>query len=279
MSETRWARLPDGALLAYDDYNFTDPWTQAPAVVLVHGFSKNRRFWYEWVPALARDFRVIRVDQRGHGESAAALSADAEVDFARFGDDLACLLDALHLDSAHFVMAELSTSVGVHLAADHPERVLSLVLVGSGALAGRSPASQPRPRVGGDWSQLLREQGTEAWARLTNSVRLPADASQELREWYIAEQARISPDVLIRVFEANSRSPVAAKLGSVLAPTLLLGGSEAMHASPEDLNFAADKMPNARVQIIEGMPYNIMNAAPQASIDATLSFLKAQNRS
>ena len=46
--------LPDGAHLAYDVYDFTPPWKEAEPIVLVHGFSKNRKFWYGWIPVPAR---------------------------------------------------------------------------------------------------------------------------------------------------------------------------------------------------------------------------------
>ena len=62
--------LRDGTRMVYDEHDFTDPWRDSEPVVLVHGFSKNRRFWYPWVPALARRYRVIHPDLQGHGESA-----------------------------------------------------------------------------------------------------------------------------------------------------------------------------------------------------------------
>ena len=274
MLATQWAKLPDGEALAYDEYNLADPWLSPEAVVLVHGFSKNRRFWYQWIPALARDYRVFVVDQRGHGDSAGALRPDAEIDFRNFADDLADFLDAVDVRAAHFVMAELSTSVAIQLAARHPARVLSLVLPGTGALAGRAAPDGPAPtRVGGDWVQLLRERGSEAWARETNSVRLPKDAPEGLREWYISEQARMAPEVLIKVFQSSPSRSVADLLPQVTVPTLMIGGSEAMHASPEDLHKAAAAIPNCQVRILEGMPFNVMNAAPEACIEVTLDFL------
>ncbi len=276
---TQWAALPDGKALAYDDYDFTDPWTSPETLVLVHGFSKNRRFWYQWIPVLARDYRVIRVDQRGHGESAAALSPDAEINFAAFAADMVSLLDAVGVEKAHFVMAELTTTVAVHLGAKFPDRVLSLVLPGSAAFAGRvtprHDVATPRPE--GDWSQLLREKGSEVWARTTNSVRLPADASNELKEWYISQQAQMDPETLIKVFQSSPNQSVVEWLSKIQAPTLLIGGSEAMHASPEDLYKSASMIPHCQVKILEGMPFNVMNAAPEACIEATQEFLRGLN--
>ena len=53
----------------YEDDNFSDPWRKPETVVLHHGNSKNTKLWYAWVPLLARQYRVIRLDARGCGRS------------------------------------------------------------------------------------------------------------------------------------------------------------------------------------------------------------------
>jgi hypothetical protein len=54
---------------AIDDY--TDPRLKhTDTVWLQHGVGRNSRFWYRWVPALARRYGVVRRDMRGHGQAA-----------------------------------------------------------------------------------------------------------------------------------------------------------------------------------------------------------------
>src|SRR5437660_2409679 len=60
----RELRLGD-ATLAYDDTGESE----LPPIVLVHGLSSSRQTWARLVPRLAGRFRVLRYDQRGHGES------------------------------------------------------------------------------------------------------------------------------------------------------------------------------------------------------------------
>lgn len=43
---------------ALDD--FTDPWKNAPYLILQHGFDRSGQFWYSWVPYRARWFKVVR---------------------------------------------------------------------------------------------------------------------------------------------------------------------------------------------------------------------------
>src|SRR5271154_3452719 len=59
----------DGMQLAYYIDDFTDPWKQAPTLLLLHAAMGSARRYYAWVPALARHYRVVRMDLRGHGGS------------------------------------------------------------------------------------------------------------------------------------------------------------------------------------------------------------------
>jgi pimeloyl-ACP methyl ester carboxylesterase len=109
---------------------------EGPPVLLVHGWPQT---WYAWrmlMPALARDFQVVAVDQRGIGLS--DIPADG-YDTGTLAGDLVALMDAL----GHRRFAVYGTDTGMPiayaLAADHPERVERLV-VSEAPLPGISPA-------------------------------------------------------------------------------------------------------------------------------------------
>ena len=55
--------------LYYELADYTDPWRNAPTIVLQHGFARSSKFWYQWVPYLSRFYKVIRTDLRGLGRS------------------------------------------------------------------------------------------------------------------------------------------------------------------------------------------------------------------
>ena len=56
----------DGQELAYYVDDFTDPWTQPETLLLLHAAMGNSRRWFKWVPKLARKYRVVRMELRGH---------------------------------------------------------------------------------------------------------------------------------------------------------------------------------------------------------------------
>ena len=57
-------RIDDTLETYYEDDDFTDPWRTAEAIVMHHGNGKNLKLWYAWVPLLAGQYRVVRLDGR-----------------------------------------------------------------------------------------------------------------------------------------------------------------------------------------------------------------------
>src|SRR5665213_1515533 len=59
----------DGLRLAYAIDDFTDPWAKAPTLLLLHAAMGSARRYFGWVSHLCREYRVVRLDLRGHGAS------------------------------------------------------------------------------------------------------------------------------------------------------------------------------------------------------------------
>jgi pimeloyl-ACP methyl ester carboxylesterase len=93
---------------------------EGPPLLLVHGWPET---WYAWrlvMPALARDFRVIAVDQRGIGLSD---KSQGGYDTGTQARDLVALMGALGHERFALVGHDTGFTIGYALAADHPERV------------------------------------------------------------------------------------------------------------------------------------------------------------
>jgi pimeloyl-ACP methyl ester carboxylesterase len=108
-----------------------------PPLLLVHGWPQN---WYAWrllMPALARDFQVVAVDQRGMGLSDTPPSG---YDSATLARDLVTLMDALGHERFAVVGHDTGYIISYALAADHRERVERLVLAEIPGPPGVSPS-------------------------------------------------------------------------------------------------------------------------------------------
>ena len=124
---------------------------EGPPLLLVHGWPET---WYAWrllMPALARDFEVIAVDQRGRGLSDKPAGG---YDTGTLANDLVALMDALGHERFAVVGHDTGFAIAYALAADHPDRVERVALAeipglpGSGALAaGVRPRADQRPAL------------------------------------------------------------------------------------------------------------------------------------
>jgi pimeloyl-ACP methyl ester carboxylesterase len=117
---------------------------EGPALLLVHGWPES---WYAWrllMPALAKDFTVIAVDQRGVGLTDKPQDG---YDSGTLADDLVALMDALGHQRFAVVGHDTGMPIAYALAADHPERVDRLV-VAEAPLPG---VSDSPPVFGNAW--------------------------------------------------------------------------------------------------------------------------------
>jgi len=113
--EPNYAEI-NGAKLYYEIAGAGTP------LVLVHGFSLDRRMWDDQAAFLATDHCVIRYDVRGFGNS-----TDVPVQPYSYPDDLMGLMDHIGIEAAHLVGLSMGGAIVVDFAVEHPERVLSLV--------------------------------------------------------------------------------------------------------------------------------------------------------
>jgi pimeloyl-ACP methyl ester carboxylesterase len=124
------------------------------AIVLLHGGTSNLESWTTRgvVDNLAKDFRVIAFDARGHGKS------DSPHDPAAYGRqqalDVVRILDALNIERAHIVGFSLGSSTVAQLLTLHPERFLTGVQI---AGPGRSPREANNPRIETEAAELARD--------------------------------------------------------------------------------------------------------------------------
>jgi len=118
---------------------------EGPPLLLVHGWPET---WYAWrllMPALARDFEVIAVDQRGIGLSDKPQDG---YDAGTLAGDLVALMDALGHERFAVVGHDTGFIISYALAADHPDRVERVALAeipGPPATASSPPLFVPEP--------------------------------------------------------------------------------------------------------------------------------------
>ena len=152
-----------------------------PPVVLLHGLASTCRIWDFVAPILARDFSVIAVDQRGHGDSG---KPEQGYDFATVSGDAAALLSGRGIERPVLVGHSWGADVALELAVARPEALRGVVFVDGGtidasaryatlddALVQMAPPDfrgtvreqfLGRVRSGGQWATLIDQRGQAA---------------------------------------------------------------------------------------------------------------------
>jgi pimeloyl-ACP methyl ester carboxylesterase len=166
-------------------------------------------------------------------------------------------------------MAEFTSAVAIDFANAYPDRIRSLTMPGFGYNYRDSKIDRS------EWVRLAEQEGALAWARATNKYRLPADAPQAMRDWYINEQARMPGWFLGALFRWTGTLDLSDMLPTMKVPTLIIAGSDARQGTIQHAYHAARVIPDCRLAVLDGMPFNVMSAAPARCVQETMDFIAA----
>jgi pimeloyl-ACP methyl ester carboxylesterase len=231
---------------------------------------------WSWEHDFAERFRFIAYDRRGCYRSS---SPDSGYDLANQARDLAGLLDQLGISSAHIIGSSAGGPIAIMFAAQWPERVRSLVLVGTAL--DLFPRGEPGSDTVRQHLALLDREGAEAafdqrppgvevtynelWDQAEAEARGTLDEYLERqRAWReLARQTARAKRVHyymteLRSMEAYIDADVRPYAERIVAPTLVIqGGNDQMVpvAWAEEL---AQAIPSARFVLVEGGPHSLM---------------------
>jgi 3-oxoadipate enol-lactonase len=198
----------------------------APVVVLSNSVGASMEMWGPQIPALSVRFRVLRYDQRGHGESPVP---PGPYNIEDLGQDVLDLLDRNEIERAHYVGLSIGGMTGMWLAANAPERIDRLVLLCTTPGFGT-------PDTWIERAATVREQGTEAVADasmqrwFTEGFRGREPRVVERSRAMIAAQPDEGYAELCGVLE---RADLTDQLARIEAPTLVIAGAQDPSTPPE----------------------------------------------
>jgi 3-oxoadipate enol-lactonase/4-carboxymuconolactone decarboxylase len=216
----------------------------APAVLLVHSLGSCLELWDAQAEVLARAFRVVRYDVRGHGLSALGPELPAVERIARFAADGLAVLDAFGIAEAHVGGASLGGMVAMTIARTAPARVRSLILCDT-ALAFPPPAT---------WTERAATVRAHGLAPLLDAT---------LARWISASYAQTSAGRGLRaILERTSREGYAAACEaiaiadlsalSLAGPALVIVGEHDPSSPPAAARAVAAAIAGSRLVVIPG---------------------------
>ena len=258
-----------GCRLHYDVAGDAD----APPLVLIRGLARSARYWGEVARVLERSHRVVCLDNRGVGSSAATLPPYST---ALMADDVVAVMDAVGVARAHVFGMSLGGMIAQMVALNHPDRVDRLVLGCTTPGGRRADRGSWRTLAAMVRSGLLRP---HAAVRMIAPILLSRDTiegrPEVLDEWIrIATSERTSRAGLLGQLVAGARHDAYRDLARVASPTLVVTGDADRLIPPVNSRILAARIPGARLVMLPGAGHDFTTDRPAEAAELVGRFLR-----
>jgi len=243
-----------------------------PWITLSHSLACNLHMWDEQAAVLARHFKVLRFDTRGHGQSDAPAGAYT---LEALADDLKGLYDALGIERSHFVGLSMGGMIGQVFALKHPGVLKTLVLADT---TSRYPAE-----AAGIWADRIKVAETEGMEPLVQPT---------LERWFTEPFRKANPGKMQRIAEMIRTTPVAgyvgcsraipkinvsARLREIAAPGLVIVGEQDMGTPVAMAREIHESYPGSDLAIIASAAH-LANVEQAEAFNAALADFLAKHR-
>lgn len=273
-ADSQYMDLPGGVRAHYRDLGPRE----APAIVLVHGFSASTHAWDAWAKALASDYRVVVLDLPGHGLTRTPAGYTA----GRDGFDATVEGVTTKLGLTRFTLGGNSMGGGVAWAytLDHPGKVERLVLVDA--------AGWPMSRKGG--ASIFAIMRNPLGRKLLRNIDTRPLVAQGLRDAYL-DPKLVTPalvdryvdlarapghrDILLGLQTGARRQATAADLSRIHVPTLIMVGQEDRLIPAADGEKFHKAIPGATLILYPAVGHVPMEQIPERSAADLKAWLAA----
>ena len=246
------ARNAPAEELFYREDWFGEPWRKPEVAMLIHGNDESSVVWFGWVPRMAQEFRLLRPDLPGFGQS--KIPAGFEWSLPSLATFIARVLDKAGVESAHIIGAKTGGAIAMQFAADYPARTRTLAVASGPAsvikVTNPSPIPQ-RDRLGSAASKEM----VEYWNNMFGTA--PEEGTKGLRT-------------------ALSKFDLARDgvLQRITAPTLVITSDRSALQSVEKVRRYQVLIPKSRLAVLNSDAYHIAAANADECVTTVLAFIK-----
>ena len=241
---------------------------EGPWLTMSHSLASNLTMWDEQAKLLARKFKVLRYDTRGHGGSGAP---PGPYTLDLLADDAKALFDALGIEQTHWVGLSMGGMIGETFALKHPGFFQSMVLADTTA---RRP-----PNAAEMWGERIR---------IAESQGMDALVESTLARWFTEPYRQSRKDVMERIgnhirstsvagfagcCHAISKVDVLDRLPEIKCPALVIVGEEDHGTPPEMARAIHANLPGSELVLIPSAAHFSNVEQEKAFNDAMTAFL------
>lgn len=254
----------DGVPIHFDDVG------TGPPMVLGHSILCSGEMWMYQVPRLVERYRVINIDQRGHGQS---VPATGPYELQDMVEDAIAVMDHLEIESAVWAGLSMGGMVAMHAAISNPARVSALVLLDTHAGA-ETLYKKIKYRAMSVGTKLFGMRPFfPAVIPLLFGQTSCAENPALIEDWKERIAAIDVPSVTRAVSVLVKRPSIVDQLADVAVPSLVIVGEEDASLPPPISREIAETLPNASLVIIPGAGHLSALEKPNEVSEAMLGFL------
>ena len=257
----------NGISIGYD----LDGPADAPVITMSHSLAANRDMWWLQTDALKQNYRVLRYDTRGHGETSVT---QGPYSIALLVDDVVALLDAIGIWKTHFVGLSMGGMIGQLLAANHPSKLHSVTLCAT--------ACRMAPEMAPVWDERIKSAKDNGMVAISGTT---------IERWFTqpyltsnkAEVERIT-----HMIETTSATGFAGcgqaikildqleDLARIVVPTSILVGADDVSTPPAASEVINKHVKDSKMEVIENSSHLLNVERPRIFNETLLAFLDGQ---
>ena len=240
----------------------------APVIVLSNSLGTSLSMWEPQLAALTQQFRVLRYDTHGHGQT----TKRGKVTLAQLGEDVISLLDHLNIAKAHFCGISMGGLTGVWLARFAPERFFSVSVANTAAKIGEQSAWLSRART-------VREEGMDVVAAGSAArwfTRAFRQHEPETVEQLVHQLARSEAEGYAECCEALAAADLRGEVAEIRLPMLIIAGEHDPVTTVADADFLHQHVPGSQAITLCASHLSNVEAAA-AFTEALAAFVRGQN--
>ena len=256
-------------------------------LVLIHGAWASNQWWRWQVPALSRNYLVLSIDVRGHGQSSPLEKVYSVDGFTR---DLQIFLQKTGIDEAVLFGWSMGGIISMQYCLNYPTKVKGLVLI---ATRGHRNPSMKLRFLRQYFQSLLdlmidlnspRKYNRSAnrfpgpdknWLEGEIRNMFSPTAPKEALDWVMADLANNPRENYFKVAKSLWNWSAGKELRRINAPTLIMVGEKDVFTPPRFSRLLHAEIPNSRLIIVENASHYLMLERPDLVNAEIIKFLKS----
>jgi len=242
--------------------------SEGEPLLFIHGLGSSLRDWEDQVPVFSKNFKVITLDLRGHGQTD---KPKGPYSIAMFADDIAELIESIKVSPVHVVGISLGGAIGFNLAIDHPNITKSLTVVNMGASVPIKTFKEKQMfflRIA-----IVKMMGMRKMGEVLAKRLFIKPEQEELRERMATRWAENDKKAYLSSLKTLKNWSVLERLHEMKCPTLIISADEDYTPLEVKKEYTA-LIPDAKLVVIEDARHAVSVEKPEEFNTILMDFLK-----